>query len=127
MRNDPHGVLQAGEGALPASLRAPRDHGEGGGSLHELPRRLPPPREPADDTNRQAGRQRGAGAARTAYRRVGGNEHLPSLGGVPHGIDRGRLTASVISSAAASVASCSQILITRHPAVSSRSVSLRSR
>ena len=38
--HDPHRVLQAGEGPLPASERGPADHDPRGRPLHELPGRL---------------------------------------------------------------------------------------
>ena len=62
--HDPHRVLQAREGPLPAPERAPADHGPRGGALHELPGRLRASRTTSDDRDRQADRQRGAAAAR---------------------------------------------------------------
>ena len=56
--HDPHRVLQAREGPLPPPERAPADHDPRSRPLHELPRRLRPPRGSADDLDRQADRKR---------------------------------------------------------------------
>ena len=56
--HDPHRVLQAREGSIPASERAPANHRSGSGAMPELPGRLRASGGPTDDRDRQADRQR---------------------------------------------------------------------
>ena len=60
--HDPHRVLQAGEGPLPAPHRGPADHDPRGRAMHELPGRLRLPARPEVDGGREADRQRRSAA-----------------------------------------------------------------
>ena len=66
----PHRVLQAGEGALSASVGAPPDHRARGGAADELPRRLRPTGESVDDEHRATGGQCRPSHARASPRSI---------------------------------------------------------